>query len=60
MPEPAQFEMHLPAQSTDEILRERLAAAVEAFNASGDPEERARLHVDIVRLRVIAKKGGGS
>lgn len=47
-----QLELYLPARSADEILSERLAEAVEAFNcAVGDPKLRVEMHAEILRLR---------
>lgn len=51
-----------PSQhSADEILRDRLACAVEEFNACpGDPERRVELHVEIVQLRRLMMRRRGS
>ena len=53
-----QFSLCLPRQSTDDALRERLAAAVEAANATTDPAERVRLHTEITELRRILRQDG--
>lgn len=48
-----QAELFLPQRPTDEILRERLADAVERANATTDSAERVELHGEIQRLRRV-------
>ena len=52
-----QPELCLPPLSTDDLVRERLAAHVETFNASTDPVERTEAHHAIQRLRAILERG---
>lgn len=48
-----QFELGLADRTTDGLLHERLASAVEAFNAATDPAERVEIHAEMTRLRAI-------
>ncbi|ATC65872.1 hypothetical protein CMV30_19030 [Nibricoccus aquaticus] len=57
---PHQGEFCLPQHRTDDSLREKLAAHVEAFNGATDPEERIEHHTAIVRLRGILERNGGA
>ena len=56
---PHQFEICLAPHRTDDSLREKLAAHVEAFNGATDPEERIEHHTAIVRLRGMLERNGG-
>lgn len=60
MPAETQAELCLPARPADDLIRERLAAHVELFNASTDPLERTEAHHAIQRLRAILERGGES
>ncbi len=53
-----QLDLHLPPRPTDEILRERLAEAVEAANACTDPAERVTLQNEITRYRRLLGQDG--
>jgi hypothetical protein len=53
-----QYEMRLPPPDTQGLLSDRLASAVEAFNATTDPGERIELHREIERLRTILHPEG--
>ncbi len=53
-----QLDLHLPPRPTDEILRERLAAAVEELNAATDARERVDLHAEVTRYRRILREEG--
>lgn len=50
-----QIELVIPAHSTDDILRDRLSALVEEFNASTVPEARIHLHLEIQSLRRLLR-----
>jgi hypothetical protein len=55
----SQYELHLPPRPADDVLRERLAAAVEELNASTDARERVQLHAEVTRLRRLLRQDGG-
>lgn len=50
-----QIPMYLPPRDANEIIREQLESACEAFNASVDHAERVELHLEILRLRRLMK-----
>lgn len=52
MRETIQNDLLLPIRATNDVLAERLADAVECFNATTEPAERVELIAEIRRLRV--------
>lgn len=55
----SQLELCIPPRDANEVLRERLAEAVEAFNAcEGDSTRRVELHAEMTRLRRLLAPPG--
>lgn len=59
-PVETQMAMLLPERDTDEILRDRLEAAVAEFNAEQDSARRVELHGEMQRLRAILRGAGNT
>jgi hypothetical protein len=58
-PREAHRELFLPRRRTDELLRERLAEAVEELNATDEPVSRAEIFAEVTRLRAVLGIGNG-
>jgi hypothetical protein len=52
-----QLSLSLPPPATDDVLRDRLAAAVESANATTDPAERVEHYRRIQSLRTSLGMG---